>query len=392
MISNLRAKLKLMAKEQGQPLRDETVIPPDTLSARAQEQAGLRHEVARYPLEFKRGRCAVGGFLRADPGAAALLGGPQASFDPRRALFIDTETTGLQGSGALAFLVGLGYFEGDEFVVQQFLMRDLCYEVDLLTACGQLWMEFDTLVTFNGRAFDWPLLRSRLIMNRLRQYDKAFYQMDLLYPARRVWSLRLQSCRLVALERDILGEERQGDIDGAEIPGRYYRYLRTGEEGLLSDIVLHNRLDVATMPALAGELCRLLRNPETAGHVQDIKSLGRIYHRQGELALAEKLYSLSGAIACRELGLLYKKEGRLDEAAAVWVQMVQKGLGGVFPHVELAKYAEHTLKDYGAACDWTQKALRFPLLSQGTQAELRHRLHRLQGKLAREREQKEEAT
>ena len=197
---------------------------------------------------------------------------------------------------------------------------------------------------------------------------------------------------LTALERDILGEERQGDIDGAEIPGRYYRYLRTGEEGLLSDIVLHNRLDVATMPALAGELCRLLENPETAGHVQDIKSLGRIYHRQGELETAEKLYSLSGAIACRELGLLYKKEGRLEEAAAVWVQMVQKGLGGVFPHVELAKYAEHTLKDYEAACDWTQKALRFPLLGAQTQAELRHRLHRLQGKLAREREQKEEAT
>ena len=48
---------------------------------------------------------------------------PEA-LDPRKILYLDTETTGLGGSGTVAFLVGMGYLTDTGFEVHQFLMRD----------------------------------------------------------------------------------------------------------------------------------------------------------------------------------------------------------------------------------------------------------------------------
>ena len=47
--------------------------------------------------------------------------------------FLDTETTGLAGgTGTAAFLIGLGWFEGDRFRVRQYFMRDYHEEAALL--------------------------------------------------------------------------------------------------------------------------------------------------------------------------------------------------------------------------------------------------------------------
>lgn len=49
----------------------------------------------------------------------------QEDISPSALLFLDTETTGLSGgAGTVAFLIGLGQFVGDEFVVTQYMMRD----------------------------------------------------------------------------------------------------------------------------------------------------------------------------------------------------------------------------------------------------------------------------
>ena len=52
-------------------------------------------------------------------------------------LFLDTETTGLShGAGTVAFLVGVGYFTKEHFIVRQYLMRDYPeYELTILDAC-----------------------------------------------------------------------------------------------------------------------------------------------------------------------------------------------------------------------------------------------------------------
>jgi len=51
--------------------------------------------------------------------------------------------------------------------------------------------------------------------------------LDLLHGARRLWKLRFDSCRLVDLENQILGVEREGDLPGEMIPYVYFEYLRT---------------------------------------------------------------------------------------------------------------------------------------------------------------------
>src|SRR5207247_396901 len=50
-----------------------------------------------------------------------------------RLLYLDTETTGLAGgTGTYAFLVGVGFFDGETFEVRQYFMRDLDEEPALL--------------------------------------------------------------------------------------------------------------------------------------------------------------------------------------------------------------------------------------------------------------------
>src|SRR6185295_326430 len=140
--------------------------------------------------------------------AAAVLSGEAelAGFDLSRAAFLDTETTGLAGgTGTAAFLIGLGFVEDERFVVRQYFMRDYHEEAALLRGLAEDLARFRHLVTFNGRTFDIPLLESRYAMNRERFPLGKARHFDLLFPARRLWKARLESCRLQVLEAALLG-------------------------------------------------------------------------------------------------------------------------------------------------------------------------------------------
>ena len=63
---------------------------------------------------------------------------------------------------------------------------------------------------------------------------RRLQHLDLLYGARRLWRLRYDSCRLVDLENQVLGVERQGDLPGALIPYVYFEYLHTKQATGLS--------------------------------------------------------------------------------------------------------------------------------------------------------------
>ena len=135
---------------------------------------------------------------------------------PEDILFLDTETTGLAGgAGTVAFLVGLGYFTGGGFAVEQVLMRDYGQENELLRTVSSVAGRFSVLCTFNGRTFDAPLLASRFVMNRLSARLPDVHA-DVLYPARRLWKLRLKSCTLSNLEEQLLHVKREDDLPGAE--------------------------------------------------------------------------------------------------------------------------------------------------------------------------------
>src|SRR5208283_82008 len=147
---------------------------------------------------------------------------------PARWAFLDTETTGLAGgTGTYPFLIGVGSIEAAGFRLRQFFMRDYGEEPSMLARLAEHLAQFDVLVTYNGKAYDQPLLETRFRMARARHPFDRMQHLDLLFGARRLWKLRLESCRLVELENQILGVERQGDLPGEMIPYCYFEYLRT---------------------------------------------------------------------------------------------------------------------------------------------------------------------
>src|SRR5881397_1854418 len=147
--------------------------------------------------------------------------------DPRGLLFLDTEATGLAGgTGTYAFLVGVGHLDGDRFIVEQYFMRDFDEEPALLAALVPLLEQAAGVVTFNGSAFDLPLLETRFVLAR-RRWPPRLPHLDLLRPARRVFAPRCADCRLTTLEREVLGLEREDDVSGALIPALYFDFRRS---------------------------------------------------------------------------------------------------------------------------------------------------------------------
>ena len=296
-------------------------------------------------------------------------------FDIEKCLFIDTETTGLSGgAGTVAFLVGVGYINRGFMTVEQFFMRDYSDEPELLYRLKEIMERFECAVSFNGKTFDMPLIRSRFTMNRMKDYPELF-DLDLLHPARRVWKLRLESCRLSALEERILGLQRENDLPGSEVPQRYFDFLKSGDMSLVDDIIRHNRQDIFSLGLLLDKLLNVYRDPEKQGYVQDLFSLGKALEKQGESSKARELYRLS-AIPRKALSLSALKEGGVagqansrlfrlclrsgdtEGAIATLEQMLSRGQMGIMPHIELAKIYEHRVKDYRKALSHTRCALR----------------------------------
>lgn len=285
------------------------------------------------------------------------------AWDARRALFLDTETTGLSGgAGTVAFLVGLGWLEGDQMIVRQFLMRDYDEEEPMLQNIADTIAQFDTYVTFNGKSFDLPLLASRMTMNRLRNGAPDKPHVDLLHAARRVYKLRLERCNLGTLEEKVLGCPREGDLPGSQVPERYFTYLKTGEFALLEDVLRHNALDIRSLSVLLARLCSAFSQPEQIAFSEDLLGVGKTLEKGGYTQEAQRCYQLldgtrMGGDARDKLSRLYKRERAWDEAVGVYEQMIRRGEGGIKPYVELAKYYEHHARDAQRALSCTRAAI-----------------------------------
>ena len=315
--------------------------------------------------------------------------------DPRRILYLDTETTGLGGSGTVAFLVGMGFLTDSGFEVHQFLMRDYPEEPYLLRHVAAGLERFDVLCTFNGSTFDVPLLESRFLMNRMsRDSLLSLPHLDLLHMCRRLWKLRLGRCNLGRLEEVILGKPREDDLPGSEVPQRYFTYLKTKQLSLLDDVLRHNAQDIASLCVLLNHMAEMYLHPEQIRFSEDVYSMGRALERLDRPENARHCYRLAGKgrmgdSARTALAMSYRRSGDREQAAAVWREMIDTRRGGVVPYVELAKYEEHVRRDASAALALTEKALSLlsePALResetvQETKNELQYRRVRLLRKL-----------
>jgi len=289
---------------------------------------------------------------------------------PEEWAFLDTETTGLAGgSGTCAFLIGVGRVTREGFYVKQFFMRDHAEEASQLDALARHLAPFKVLITYNGRTFDQPLLEARYRMNRARPPFARMEHLDLLHGARRLWKLRFESCRLVDLENQILGIERQGDVPGALIPYLYFEYLRTRHAARMLPVFHHNAFDIVTLACLTGIVPYAFKDPHNGPlhHGAEIAGIGRWLREAGELEQARILFrrAVDKGLPDRllfkilwDLAQLERKLGAEEAAVAIWNDLA----GSPNPFrvealVELAKQYEHRTKDLARALEMTRVAL-----------------------------------
>ena len=283
--------------------------------------------------------------------------------------FLDTETTGLAGgSGTYAFLIGVGRITPEGFRVRQFFMRDLGEEASLLWSLTAHLEQFDVLVTYNGKTYDQPLLETRFRMARARPPFSRLAHLDLLHGARRLWKLRLDSCRLVDLEQQILGVEREGDLPGEMIPYVYFEYLRTQQAWRVVPIFHHNAVDILTTACLTAIVPFAYREPNTTlfVHGADHIGLARWFLRAEEHEQAVGLMrraidlGLPDELLFRTLwdvAALERRLGRTEASLAVLTDLAASRNPFRVPALEaLAKHYEHRERNYGMALEMISSA------------------------------------
>jgi len=335
----------------------------------------------------------VGDFSGLNMEAAAALAANPALAECRLedGLFLDTETTGLAGgTGTMAFLIGLGWFDRERFIVRQIFARDFTEEGAALTQLADIVRARRFLVSFNGKTFDVGLLSTRFIMNRMQSPFPGLPHLDLLYPARRLIAHRLENCRLATLEEKVLGLVRRNDVPGSEIPQRYFDWLRLGDARPLQDIFTHNRLDIVSLAALMRHLAELIHCFHNDSHAdaRDLLAVARWHSERHEQSRAEALLTSllqSGKLADRAearrmLSLINKRADRWEDAVHLWQQMIEDDPRDRFALIELAKWHEHRAHNAAAALNLVDQALQSAdgrFFAQEREA-LLHRRQRLQ--------------
>lgn len=320
--------------------------------------------------------------------------------------FIDTETTGLAGgTGTYVFLIGVGFFESDRFVLRQILLPDFSAESAFLAFLFTLLDKKKVLVSFNGKSYDIPLLQSRLVMNKMPQVLSTFAHYDLLHISRRLWR-KHTPCNLSSLENTVLGMYRQDDILGAAIPQVYFDFLSHRNWSSLKLILKHNAMDILSLVALSVKICDLFQG-NAASIAHDVYGIVRTFEdlKLFDSAAAYLAPRISEATAHAERGELLsrlafqmKKLRRFSEAEQLWLEAQSSGPFHPDSYIELAKIYEHKKNDPVRAFDMVQKAYdRFQLLIElGKEPhdpalghELNRRRTRLLQKIARARRNEE---
>jgi len=370
-----------------------------------------RYESDRWHGDVRIGDCELAG-----PDGLRVLDPHLAGTPESRALFIDLETTGISGgAGTVAFLVGVGYFDLGAFQVRQFLLTSYAAERALLAAVSKLFDDAGLIVSYNGKTFDVPVMETRWVFHRMAMSLEGVPHFDMLHPARRLWRSRGTAdaafdeggCRLTTLERALFEVRRVGDVPGFEIPGRFFKFLRTGDPRPLEPVLEHNRLDLVSLAAVTARAVRLAADgADACRDGAEALALGRVYERAEAFARAEDCYRRAAGSeipdvrgeALYRLGIRCRRARRFAEAADIWREVMALTATpvarrrpalqelGRFAAEALAIHHEHRARDYDTARELALFALEDLEDQAGRRADgVRHRLARLERKISKKR-------
>lgn len=312
-------------------------------------------------------------------------------------LFFDTETTGLSsGVGNSIFLLGYSQVQEQSVTVKQFFLPGPEHEVAFYHHFLTDVSDFSNLVTYNGKAFDWPQVKTRhtFVRNEVPKLP-LFGHFDLLHGARRLWKNTLPSCKLSVVEKEILQYERIQDTPGYLAPMLYFDFLHEQDPDFIEGVLEHNEWDVLSLITLYIHLSRCLQEYDSfALNPVEQYEIARWYEAVGEQSIALALYKTivysETSVqyeAILPLAKLYKKNQEFQKALDVLENAVATA---TFPKYtwchELAMLYEHQWKDVEKALLFAKQAKELVKKSENKKREqelqqLTKRIERLTRKL-----------
>lgn len=311
----------------------------------------------RFPIKEKRGTYRFEDFFRAiEAWQKTSLHHPLSAkgYKGTQLFFFDIETTGLgSGVGNTIFLLGYAFFTENEVIVRQHFLPEPAGEIPLYESFLKN-VDYTTLVTYNGKAFDWPQVKTRhaLIREHLPKLP-SFGHFDLYHAARRLWKHRLASVKLSHVEKEILGIERNDDVPGHLAPMIYFDFLeRKKPDGILK-VLEHNEADILSLIILYTHISFQLLNLDQNQTNDEKLAVGHWYAYLNETEQA--IHLLESALENNdnverifELSMQYKKLDQYPKAVELWLQLAEKDKGKYkyLAAIEAAKYFEHKEKDY----------------------------------------------
>ena len=321
-------------------------------------------------------------------------------FEANQMFFFDTETTGLGGgAGTSIFLLGYAFLDDGHIKVRQHFMPRPGCEIPFYKTFLEK-VNYETLVTYNGKAFDWPQVVTQHTL--LRQHLPKlpdFGHFDLYHASRRLWKNKLDRVKLSIVEKEVLGFERKDDVPGYLAPIIYFDFVERQNPEAIFKIMKHNEWDVLSLITLYIHLSALLLNEEAFEH-DDSFELARWFsslkNRERAIGSFEKGIKQSKHDEERLTGLFHlanehKKNKNVEAAVTLWEEASNATTPEVvcISLIELAKYYEHKKKDIAMALDYSNRALvqirEYSFRKHGIHEESTlHRIKRLERKLDKE--------
>ncbi|MCZ8535818.1 ribonuclease H-like domain-containing protein [Paenisporosarcina quisquiliarum] len=403
---NLLQMKKLIKKK---PAKSESlapfVIPEKPKYTKAWEESGLKVIENDFGIVFEkkivydRNYCHGNFKLKEVFDAFALWNSFQGvhpvSTDGKQVVFFDTETTGLKGTGTYIFLIGQLIWNKDHFEMTQHILADPSHEAAMLYESG-LWKPGQTVITYNGKSFDWPQLQTRWTLNRehLPKLSDPIH-IDLLHGSRRVWRNDLDQFKLTKIEEEKLGFKRVGDIPGHLAPIIYMDAVKSGNPSTLLKVLHHNEWDILSLLTLFIHTTKLILQEQYLDSSTSSTNIGKWFSDLKDFEKGQSVFeqiitqygTAEAAMAFYYLGYEYKRIKQFDLA----YESFEKSLGHVLDvweikvYEELAKIAEHAKKDFGLARLHVEKALELiqktadlkPLQKDRRTHEFKKRLERI---------------
>lgn len=351
-----------------------------------------------YPLSHQHGHYYFHDFLTAiDIWNTQPISHPlsAAGHKAEDLFFFDTETTGLGGgTGNTIFLLGYASVQGENLVLRQHILPHPGAEVPLYQSFLEK-VNYKTLVTYNGKSFDWPQVKTRhtLVREHVPKLP-AFGHFDLFHAAKRIWKHKLERMKLAMVEKDVLGVNRVDDIPGYLAPMIYFDFIESKQPDGMFGIMKHNELDILSLVSLYTHLTFQLCGKDVNQTRKESYEVGRWYASLGEKDTAEKVLKklLDGEDrtshqAKLTLALQYKKDKNWEICLNLFMEAAEaeEVLVSIEACVEAAKIYEHKLKDYKLALFYCQKAMKqsvnLPVSKTKLISELQVRILRLQKKI-----------